>query len=74
MISIIRIANHRARLLGLRYANKPFIQCLSTSANTVNETTEENPAKPFEAIPGPRGPFGLGSIANYFRFVGKYVT
>ncbi|EDW79890.1 uncharacterized protein Dwil_GK17776 [Drosophila willistoni] len=29
-------------------------------------------AKPFEAIPGPRGPFGLGNLYNYMPGIGSY--
>ncbi|ALC43029.1 dib [Drosophila busckii] len=29
-------------------------------------------AKPFEAMPGPRGPFGLGNLHNYMPGIGAY--
>ncbi|KAM8709827.1 hypothetical protein ACLKA7_016604 [Drosophila subpalustris] len=29
-------------------------------------------AKPFEAMPGPRGPFGLGNLYNYMPGIGSY--
>lgn len=28
--------------------------------------------KPFEEIPGPKGPFGLGSLFNYFKIIGEF--
>lgn len=29
-------------------------------------------AKPYEAMPGPRGPFGLGNLYNYMPGIGSY--
>lgn len=39
---------------------------------SVRNTNKVNETKPYESIPGPRGPFGIGNIFKYLPFVGKY--
>lgn len=52
--------------------------CTSTSTNEPPpakcSNDEKDAAKPFDSIPGPTGPFGIGTLHQYFPFVGKNIS
>lgn len=55
-----------------RFVHKSTWKVSQTDSKPLKDIPDETKAvKPFTDIPGPKGPFGFGSIVNYFSFVGK---
>lgn len=70
--SFVKCAKHRHKFIAVQRLNHSSWKYSTASSSTDHQLNEIQP-KPFRTIPGPSGPLGLGSIFNYFRFVGKLI-
>lgn len=64
------------RSLGIRNANIPrnFCDMVSSKISNTTATTATVEVKSFDAIPGPKGIFGIGTLYQYWPTIGTMCT